>query len=185
MEFRTATEDDVDAIVALVGRAYRGTGGEPGWTTEAHLFDGPRTDADDVRSVLAAPHDTLVLAEEDGVLLGCCTVTDRGRIAYFGMFAVSPTAQGTGLGTAVLAEAERIARDELGAARMVMTVIASRAELLAWYERRGYVRTGRIAPLPAEHAVHVRPGVEVRLETLVKRLDHADVRPGPSDTVAS
>lgn len=181
MEFRTATEDDVDAIVALVGHAYRGTGGTPGWTTEAHLFDGPRTDADQVRSVLAAPQDTLVVAEDAGALLACCTVTDHGRIAYFGMFAVSPTAQGSGVGTTLLAEAERIARHELGAARMVMTVIASRAELLAWYERRGYRRTGKVAPLPQEHAVHVRPGVEVQLETLVKRLgdgEDAVVPPG-------
>ncbi|RWZ68040.1 GNAT family N-acetyltransferase [Labedella populi] len=174
MEFRTATERDVDAIVALVARAYRGTGGEPGWTTEAHLFDGPRTDADQVRAVLAAPRDTLVVAEESGALVGCCTVTDRGRIAYFGMFAVSPAAQGSGLGTALLAEAERIARHELGAARMIMTVIASRAELLAWYERRGYRRTGTVAPLPEEHAVHVRTGVDVQLETLIKRLGDAD-----------
>lgn len=174
MEFRRATESDVDAIVALVGHAYRGTGGEPGWTTEAHLFEGPRTDADDVRATLAAPEHTLVVAEEAGRLVGCCTVSDRGRVAYFGMFAVSPTAQGSGLGTALLAEAERVARDERGAVRMIMTVITTRAELLAWYERRGYVRTGNVVPFPAEHAVHLRPGAVAELETLVKRLVPVD-----------
>lgn len=156
--------------MALVAHAYRGTGGDPGWTTEAHLFHGPRTDAADVRRTLAVPQDTLLVAERDGAIVACCTVTDLGRAAYFGMFAVSPTLQGSGLGRAVLAEAERVARDELGAAEMTMTVITTRDELLAWYERRGYRRTGRVAPLPGEYAVHVRPGVEIHLETLTKPL---------------
>jgi GNAT superfamily N-acetyltransferase len=171
VRFRTATEDDVDAIVALVGHAYRATGGEPGWTTEAHLFRGPRTNADHVRASLHSPEDTILVVEVDGTVRGCCTVSDRGRIAYFGLFAVSPDAQGTGLGKALLAEAERFAREELGAARMIMTVISSRSELLAWYGRRGYRRTGSVTPLPAEFAADVRPGVVVELETLIKRLD--------------
>ena len=29
-----------------------------------------------------------------------------------------------------------------------MTVIAQRAELIAWYERRGYARTGEARPFP-------------------------------------
>jgi ribosomal protein S18 acetylase RimI-like enzyme len=181
VEFRTATKDDVDGIVALVGHAYRGTGGEPGWTTEAHLFEGPRTDAADVRATLDAAEHTLIVAEDGGALVGCCTVSDRGRIAYFGMFAVSPTAQGAGVGKALLAEAERFARDALGAARMIMTVISTRHELLAWYERRGYRRTGNVVPFPSEHAAHLRPGVVVELETLVKRLGPtASPAPDPS-----
>lgn len=177
MHFRTAAESDIEALVALVGHAYRGEGGEPGWTTESHLFQGPRTSGSDIRATLRAPEHTLVVAEEDGRLLGCCTVTDQGSSAYFGLFAVSPHAQGTGVGKALLAEAERIARDDLGAARMIMTVITTRDELLAWYERRGYVRTGKVVPFPAEHAIHIRPGVVVELETLVKRLSGV----GPSE----
>jgi GNAT superfamily N-acetyltransferase len=175
VEFRRGTVGDIEALVALVGHAYRGEGGEPGWTTEAHLFHGPRTDADDIRATLEAPENTVVVAEDGGEVVGCCTVSDRGSIAYFGLFAVSPHAQGAGVGKALLAEAERIARDGLGAARMIMTVITTRDELLAWYERRGYVRTGKVVPFPAEHAMHIRPGVVVELETLVKRLgDGAD-----------
>lgn len=174
MEFRTATEDDVDAIVDLVGHAYRGTGGAPGWTTEAHLFQGPRTDADDIRATLLAPEHTLIVAVDGDVIVGCCTVSDRGRTAYFGLFAVSPTTQGAGVGKALLGEAERFARDDLGASRMIMTVITTRTELLAWYERRGFRRTGNVVPFPAEHAMYVRPGVVVELETLEKQLSDRD-----------
>lgn len=174
MRFRTATESDVEAIVALVATAYRGAGGAAGWTTEAHLFHGPRTDAADVRATIARARDTLIVAEHDGAVSGCCTVTDLGDgRAYFGMFAVAPERQGGGLGRALLAEAERIAREELGAAEMTMTVIRSRSELLAWYERRGYRRTGEVARLDRRYEVHVRPGIVVELETLTKSL-HAD-----------
>ncbi|RUR01874.1 GNAT family N-acetyltransferase [Labedella endophytica] len=170
MEFRTATNDDVDAIVTLVGHAYRGTGSESGWTTEAHLFEGPRTDPDDIGAILATPANTLTVAVDGGEVVGCCMVSDRGRTAYFGLFAVSPSAQGSGLGKALLAEAERIAHDRLGAERMIMTVVSVRAELIAWYERRGYRRTGEIVPFPAEHTVHIRPGIVLELATLEKTL---------------
>ena len=160
----------MDAIVALVGHAYRGTGGEPGWTTEAHLFQGPRTDPGDVRALLAAPELTLLVAVDGGAIVGCCTVADQGRSAYFGMFAVSPLVQGAGLGKALLAEAERVAAQDLGVDRMTLTVISTRDELLAWYERRGYRRTGVVIPFPEEHRIYLRPGVTVELETLEKRL---------------
>ena len=103
VDIRTATEDDVDAIVALVGWAYRGTGGSPGWTSEAHLFVGPRTDPEHIRATLGATEHTLIVAERDGEVVGCCTVTDRGDSAYFGLFAVSPRTQGAGVGSALLA----------------------------------------------------------------------------------
>jgi N-acetylglutamate synthase-like GNAT family acetyltransferase len=86
---RRATAADVDAVVALVESAYRGDSSRAGWTTEADLLDGQRTDADEVRSLL----DDLVVADADGELVGCCTLIPRGDHAYFGMFAVRPGLQ--------------------------------------------------------------------------------------------
>jgi len=63
------------------------------------------------------------------------------------MFSVSPQLQGGGVGKAVMAEAERIAR-EWGAEEIRMTVIRQREDLIAFYERRGFVRTGRFEPFP-------------------------------------
>lgn len=146
--FRTATEADVDAVVTLVQSAYRGESGRSGWTTESDLLDGQRTDAGLVGELLADPAGEVRLCFADGRLVACCQLERRGDIAYFGMFAVRPDAQGGGIGKAVLADAERRAREAWAAKAMEMAVIAQRAELIAWYERRGYHRTGRRAPFP-------------------------------------
>ena len=92
---------------------------------------------------------SLVLLAERGVLLlACCHIEKQGDACYFGMFAVDPSQQGAGLGKLVMAEAERVAREDFGCARMEMTVISVRDELVAWYERRGYRRTGKFKPFP-------------------------------------
>lgn len=148
--FRRALPSDVETIVSVVQSAYRGDASRAGWTTEADLLDGQRTDADEVASLIRSePERSLVLlAEHDGRLLACCHLADRGAHAYFGMFAVDPAAQGSGLGRSVLAEAERIARDDWGLPEQRMTVISARGDLIAWYERRGYRRTGIMTPFP-------------------------------------
>lgn len=146
--FRVATVDDIPAIVALVQSAYRGESGLRGWTTESHLLDGQRTDAQDVAEVIARTGSQVLLAEREGVLLACCHIERQGESAYFGMFAVNPDRQGGGLGRQVLGEAERIAREQWHCQWMDMTVIEQRNELIAWYERRGYVRTGQYKPFP-------------------------------------
>jgi ribosomal protein S18 acetylase RimI-like enzyme len=149
VSFRHATPADVAAIVQLVESAYRGEASRTGWTTEADLLDGQRTDADAVTEMLRDPVSALLLAEEAGQLVGCCRLERRhGGEAYFGMFSVQPLRQGEGVGRQLLAEAERLARDDWAATAMVMTVITQRAELIAWYERRGYRRTGETEPFP-------------------------------------
>jgi ribosomal protein S18 acetylase RimI-like enzyme len=150
LSFRHATVTDVAAIVRLVDSAYRGEASRAGWTTEADLLDGQRTDAAAVAEMLREPDSTVLLAEEiGGQLVGCCRLERRpGAEAYFGMFSVQPLRQGEGLGGQVLTEAERIARDDWAATTMVMTVIAQRAELIRWYERRGYQWTGETEPFP-------------------------------------
>ena len=155
MKFRRATAADVLAIVALVESAYRGESSRAGWTTEADLLDGQRTDATAVQQLIDDPA-THVLLVEDGEaangaqLLGSVTVTDEGEHAaavHVGMFAVRPTVQGQGIGRALLAEAEVVGR-RMGRDLARMTVLAQRPELIAWYERRGYRRTGARAPFP-------------------------------------
>ncbi|MEE1940758.1 GNAT family N-acetyltransferase [Streptomyces sp. TRM 70361] len=175
-DFRTAVRADVPALVALVESAYRGEASRAGWTTEADLLDGQRTDPEGVAGLVAAPGSRILLAERDGGLLACCHLERRtdgaGRtVAYFGMFAVRPELQGAGLGRTVLAEAERLARTGWGAREMQMTVITAREDLIAWYERRGYSRTGERSPFPygdERFGIPRRPGLE--FELLVKPL---------------
>ena len=147
--FRRAGPEDVPAIVALVESAYRGASSRKGWTTEADLLDGQRTDVAAVRAEIDRGEGVLLLATSGGTAVGCCQLLPRGAGgAYFGMLAVDPGLQGKAIGGAVLAEAERIARTEWGARTMRMKVIGQREDLIAWYRRRGYEQTGETEPFP-------------------------------------
>jgi ribosomal protein S18 acetylase RimI-like enzyme len=170
--FRPAAIDDVDAIVALVESAYRGDSSRAGWTTEADLLDGQRTDAAAVRSILEASDRFVLLGYDGDELCGCCELRQRdGGAAYFGMFAVNPVLQGAGIGTAVLGEAERQVRKLWGATRMEMTVLVQREELIAWYVRRGYRRTGVTEPFPYGEERFGRPRrPDLEFEVLAKDL---------------
>lgn len=176
LAFRTATRTDIPALIDLVTSAYRGDASRTGWTTEADLLDGQRIDADMLRADLDRPRSLIVVAEDAGRMVACAHIADETAddgvpTAYFGMFSVDPAIQGGGIGKTMLAEAERIARDTLGCARMRMTVIDCRDELIAYYERRGYVRTGIVKPFPygdARYGLPKRP--DLRFEILDKPL---------------
>lgn len=169
LRFRPATLADVDAIVALVESAYRGDASRAGWTTEADLLDGRRTGADDVRACIDREHSVLLLAERDGELVGCAHVAQEDGGGYFGMFSVRPTLQGAGLGKALLAEAERLVFDTWQLPVMRMTVIDVRDELIAFYERRGYRRTGVRKPFPyGDERFGVPRRDDLRFEVLEK-----------------
>jgi hypothetical protein len=54
---------------------------------------------------------------------------------------------------------------------MHITVITARAELVAWYVRHGYTRTGKLIPFPYDDeraGVPTRAGLQ--FEVLVKKL---------------
>ncbi len=180
LTFRFADGGDVPAIVGLVESAYRGEASLAGWTSEAHLLDGQRTDAEAISAVLGAPGSVLLLAEAGGELVGCCQLERRqGGEAYFGMFSVRPGRQGQGWGGSILAEAERVARDRWGAASMAMSVLAQRPDLIAWYERRGYRRTGQTRPFPygdERFGIPKRP--DLRFAVLAKALADGEADPG-------
>jgi GNAT superfamily N-acetyltransferase len=177
--FRDATVADVDAIVVLVTSAYRGEASRAGWTTEADLLDGNRIDPDVLRADIARDRSRVLLASQAGELVACAHVAIEDGAGYFGMFAVRPVLQGGGVGKAVLAEAERVARVDWGLPVMRMTVIDVREDLIAWYERRGYRRTGIKKAFPA---VDPRFGIpkrdDLRFEVLEKPL-RADPNSAP------
>ncbi|HJR11405.1 MAG TPA: GNAT family N-acetyltransferase [Rhodanobacteraceae bacterium] len=173
--FRVATVLDVSAVVSLTQSAYRGDASRVGWTTEADLLDGQRTDSAEVAALIGNPRVRLLLAERDGQLLAACVVErlsdEHAGDAYFGMFSVRPEAQGNGTGRALLAEGERVARDEWKARAMRMSVIDVRNELIAWYERRGYRRTGEYKPFPyGDPRFGIPKRDDLRFEWLVKSL---------------
>jgi ribosomal protein S18 acetylase RimI-like enzyme len=148
IRFRYAAAADCGAIMALVESAYRGEVSRQGWTTEADLLGGQRTDAEEVGGILAEPQARLLLAMEGDRLLGCVLMRREPDGIYLGMLAVQPGLQARGLGKRLLGEAEARARSEFGAKQARMTVIEQRRELIAWYQRRGYVDTGHTEPFP-------------------------------------
>jgi len=171
LEFRAATARDIDAVVALVESAYRGEGSRTGWTTEADLLDGRRTGSDDVLASIDRARSQVLLAERGGKLMACAHVADEDGSGYFGMFSVVPGLQRAGIGTQVLAEAERIVRDQFGLRTLRMTVIDVREELIAYYERRGYRRTGIKKPFPyGDERFGLPRRSDLRFEVLEKAL---------------
>ncbi|MEV5612576.1 GNAT family N-acetyltransferase [Streptomyces sp. NPDC052225] len=171
LTYRDAVPEDVDVLVALVESAYRGDSSRTGWTTEADILEGQRTDPEGVLDVIKDPDSRLLTVERDGTVVACCQLEHRGDHAYFGMFAVSPALQGAGLGKEIIAEAERAAAATWGVREMHMTVISVREELIAWYERRGYRRTGKMSPFPyGDERFGIPQRADLQFELLVKPL---------------
>ena len=167
--FRNATLADVSAVVFLVESAYRGDASRAGWTTEADLLDGQRTDEIEIREIICGAHSRIRLAEQSPTavrildqnqahtpsqgrvlphLVGCVRIEHAGDAGYIGMVSVLPTLQSAGIGRQLLHEAERVIRDELRLPRARMTVIGQRDTLIAWYQRRGYSLTGKKENFP-------------------------------------
>lgn len=147
---RAAEPGDIERLLPLIHSAYRGDSARRGWTHEADLLDGQRTDTEALQAILTDPSETILVAERGGVAIGCVRVTDLGDgLSCLGLLAVDPLSQGTGLGRRLIAAAEDHARSRSAALRMEMTVIAQRSELIEWYRRRGYRPTGETRPFPA------------------------------------
>ncbi|MGH8025369.1 MAG: GNAT family N-acetyltransferase [Pseudoxanthomonas sp.] len=176
LTFRPATLADIDALVVLVTSAYRGDVSRQGWTTEADILDGQRIDPDVLRQDIERERSRIVIAERETQLLACAHVAEDGGAGYFGMFSVKPDLQGGGVGKLLLAEAERIARDEWRLSAMRMTVIDVRDELIAFYERRGYRRTGITKPFPyGDERFGIPKRDDLRFEVLEKAFNGESV----------
>jgi ribosomal protein S18 acetylase RimI-like enzyme len=144
----TASPADAPALKALLEAAYRGDSARRGWNHEADILDDERVAPGEVEALLVDPAVTMLAARDGEALTGCVAVTVKdSALAYLGMLCVEPTLQSAGLGRRLLDAAEDHARAN-GIAAMEMTVIDSRDSLIAWYERRGYTRTGEIRPFP-------------------------------------
>lgn len=171
MHFRAAALSDVPAIVKLVESAYRGDASRAGWTTEADFLAGQRIDVDGVIADIGKEDSLILLAEAEDQLLACCHLEKTGNACYFGMFSVNPNKQGSGTGKRMMERAEHIAHAEWQCDAMEMTVIDIRDELIAFYERRGYVRTGIKMPFPyGDERFGIPLRQDLRFEILRKTL---------------
>lgn len=145
---RPAAVAEARALVSLINSAYRGDSSKAGWTTEADLLDGQRIDVEGLTETIARPDNVVLLHERDGIPGACVHLERTGDDCYLGLLTIRPTLQGAGLGRLMLEAAERWAIENWSSRAMYMTVIVQRTELIAWYERRGYRRTGERRPFP-------------------------------------
>lgn len=145
-EIRLARREDAEEIAGLVNSCYRGDSSRVGWTTEADLLDGTRTDRADIERLIAQEGSAILVCVDDEEIIGSVHVEKQGDSCYLGMLVVKPTLQGGGIGRRIIDAAENFARKGWSSKAMTMTVITVREELVAYYERRGYRRTGEIRP---------------------------------------
>lgn len=167
---RKATAADVERVVALVNSAYRGESSKRGWTTEADVLDGQRTDVEEIASLIGTEGSMIVLCFREAALVGSVHLERAADAAYLGMFTVEPILQGQGIGKYFMKEAERIVQEEWGAKTMKMLVISLRTELIAFYERRGYRRTGELKPFPMDIRFGIPKVSSLQFEVLEKTL---------------
>ena len=148
LTIRPATPADVPTLHALVERCYRSSDNR-GWTHEAALFDAPRSDLASLAAVLVEPGQAILVADAGAGPVASVQIGDAGNATgYMGLLCVDPALQAGGLARRMIAAAEVLAASGFAAARMEMTVINHRPELIAYYQRRGYVLTGETRHLP-------------------------------------
>ena len=147
-DFRFAEASDAPNVASLVNSTYHGTESAYGWTPETHLHSGPRTSVEAVAAHILDPNSRFILCERPDALIGCALIERCDSDVHFGMFAVRPRLQAAGIGKAILAKTERCAIELWQSRTMTMSVISVQGALIAYYERRGYYRTGDRAPFP-------------------------------------
>ena len=170
ISFRKATIQDSSQIADLVNSAYRGDSSKKGWTTEADLLGGQRTDAQKIQEMIESPTAQIELAI-DSTILGCVYLnTEKDQTLYLGMLTVNPELQTKGLGKLLLNRVEEIAQEK-NCTTIRMTVISVRKELISFYERRGFVLTGEKEPFPEGDPRFGIPQMKLEFVVMAKTLN--------------
>jgi GNAT superfamily N-acetyltransferase len=162
IRFKTATNQNAQEIANLVNSAYRGEYSQQGWTTEASLLGGQRTDAESLQRLIDSPLNQIEIAyegESQSIIGSVHLIQEIPDTLYFGMLTVEPRAQAKGLGKIILKHVENIAL-RYGLKRIRFTVIPNRTELVAFYQRRGFNATGKSEPFPEQDPKFGMPKVE-------------------------
>jgi len=169
MLFAHATLTDIPTLTSLLNRSYRGESSRAGWTTEADLLSGKRIDEAGLYQLLNDPDSMILIAHSGESILATIHAQHENESVHFGLFAVEPSLQGGGIGKELLAYAESEAIRKWGVSTAIMEVITHRSELIEYYERRGYMRSGEMITFP-ESALWEKLTHNLTLEILSKKL---------------
>lgn len=159
-----ATAEDVSNLNILINSGYRGEYSKKGWTTEANILEGSRTNEAELLEIIADDKNTMLKFTENNTIIGCVLLVKKEQQLYLGMLTVSPELQNSGIGKKLLQQAEVYAQ-AFGLPKITMTVISVREELINWYKRHGYVDTGKKEAFPVND-IHISI-VEQPLEFMV------------------
>jgi ribosomal protein S18 acetylase RimI-like enzyme len=169
MSITYADMQDIPRLNILINSAYRGEVSRQGWTTEADLLDGIRTDEQALTDIIKKRGSWLLkYTDADGNIIGTVHLEHQKEKLYLGMLTVAPPLQGRGIGKELLAAAEQKAR-QLECKSVYMTVITDRTELIAWYERHGYLKTGQTRPFPMNNPRYGIPKKYLEFTLLEKK----------------
>jgi len=125
---RIATSADAAEMIAVVNAAF----------AVEQFLDGTRTDEHRMSDLMRT--GTFLVAHRNGRILASVYTELRGERAYFGMLAIDPSQQGTGLGRLMVEAAEDHCRRQ-GARFMDIAVLSLRPELPPLYRKWGYLET--------------------------------------------
>ena len=172
LHFYKAEFSDAQAIAALINSAYRGESSRKGWTTEADILDGLRTTTAEVGKIIKRDNAFMLIGvlNDEIVATICCEWQELAfkNTVRFGMIAVKPSLQNKGYGKSLIKTAEAMTLRQWRVAGFHMAVISIRHELIAFYERLGYKRTGEFVDFPVKSDVW-QPKVEgLNLQYLAK-----------------
>jgi len=135
---RVASMADTKTIMGVINAAFR--------RAESFIIDRDRVDLEGVQSLLRKGE--FLLADDDGVAVGCVYLEMRGDRSYLGLLSVDPQRQKAGLGSKLMDAAEEYCA-KAGCRFMDLRIINLRTENHAFYSHRGYVETST-EPFPPE-----------------------------------
>ena len=167
MTFSSAVIADAQSIAKLVNSAYRGDYSKQGWTTEADILGGQRTDSGKIQEMIEDPQATIELLKVGNQLMGCVYLKHEGDAVYLGMLTVEPTQQDKKYGSQLMTHAESWAQQR-GVKKMKMTVIEGRDTLIAYYQRRGWYFTGKTEPFPMNDPRFGLPKTQLTFLEMIK-----------------
>ena len=170
MQISPAHIKDIPDLVALINSAYRGEASKKGWTTEADILGGQRTDEEDLKTIISKPGCTILkCVNEKDEIISCVRLEKHGDKLYLGMLTVLPVLQNAGIGKRMMHASEQFAKEQ-NCKCVYMQVIKGRDELIVWYERQGYKDTGERKPFPHGDPRFGLPKRELEFIVMEKKL---------------
>ncbi len=170
-QIKIATPDLAPQITQLVNSAYRGDSGKQGWTTEAGILEGLRTDPERVTKDIVTPGNVILVKIEDQKFIACVHLEKKNdETAYLGMLTTAVSRQTQGTGKELMLASEEYVKKIWGCRKIEMTVIDSRHELISYYVRRGYEITNEKRPFPADPAFGIPKAGPLEFVVLEKNL---------------